>query len=99
MRGDERDHERSYKVVVNGEAQYSIWPLEQPAPDGWTEVGPRGSKAECLAYIRDAWTDMRPLSLRRREDRTADDGDQGPSRDPRKTNLTRTTSATGFSSD
>ena len=54
-----------YQVVVNHEEQYSIWPADRAMPPGWTAVGPSGPKAECLAYIEEVWTDMRPLSLRR----------------------------------
>ncbi|GAA6615352.1 MbtH family protein [Scytonema sp. NUACC26] len=53
-----------YKVVVNHEQQYSIWPSERSNALGWTDVGQSGTKAECLAYIKEVWTDMRPLSLR-----------------------------------
>jgi MbtH protein len=62
----ERDQEDAilYKVVVNHEEQYSIWPLERANPPGWSDGGKSGSKAECLAYIQEVWTDMRPLSLR-----------------------------------
>ncbi len=55
-----------YNVVVNDEEQYSIWPIERAFPLGWREVGKSGSKAECLDYIKEVWTDMRPLSLRKR---------------------------------
>ena len=59
-------HEASaYQVVINGEEQYSIWPEGRQIPDGWRAVGPRGAKADCLKYIDEVWTDMRPLSLRR----------------------------------
>ncbi len=54
-----------YRVVVNDEGQYSIWHVERPIPLGWSDVGKVGNKVECLTYIRDVWTDMRPLSLRR----------------------------------
>ena len=54
-----------YKAVVNQEEQYSIWPIERPNPLGWQDAGKVGSKAECLAYIKEVWTDMRPLSLRK----------------------------------
>ena len=54
-----------YKVVVNAEEQYSIWPAARDNALGWKDVGRSGSKAECLAYIKETWTDMRPLSLRR----------------------------------
>ncbi|HSX61366.1 MAG TPA: MbtH family protein [Tahibacter sp.] len=53
-----------FVVVKNAEQQYSIWPDALPLPAGWTDAGKRGSKAECLAYIEQVWTDMRPLSLR-----------------------------------
>ena len=53
-----------YKVVVNHEEQYSIWPLKKEVPAGWREVGKQGLKEECLAYIEEVWTDMRPLSIR-----------------------------------
>ncbi len=50
-------------VVVNDEGQYSIWPGGRPLPLGWRGVGRQGSKPECMAYIEEVWTDMRPLSL------------------------------------
>ena len=53
-----------YRVVVNHEEQYSIWPDGRDTPAGWSLVGGAGSKDQCLAYIREAWTDMRPKSLR-----------------------------------
>jgi MbtH protein len=55
-----------YKVVINHEEQYSIWPIEKPNPSGWSDVGKTGNKAECLAYIEEVWTDMTPRSLRTR---------------------------------
>jgi len=62
------DHEDTtlYKVVVNHEEQYSIWPAERELPPGWREAGKQGLKAECLEYSKEVWTDMRPLSLRRK---------------------------------
>lgn len=55
-----------YKVVVNHEEQYSIWLVDRENPPGWRDAGKTGSKAECLAYIKDVWIDMRPLSLRKK---------------------------------
>ena len=55
-----------YKVVVNDEEQYSIWPEYKENPLGWYDAGKSGPKAECLSYIKDVWTDMRPLSLRKK---------------------------------
>jgi MbtH protein len=51
-------------VLINGEEQYSIWPAGKAIPEGWSRVGPTGSKAECLAFIEANWTDMRPKTLR-----------------------------------
>jgi MbtH protein len=62
---DEEDDRTLYKVVVNHEEQYSIWFADRDPPAGWREVGKQGPKAECLAYIKEVWTDMRPLSLRK----------------------------------
>lgn len=56
---------RRYVVVLNHEEQYSIWFADRPVPAGWTTVGVEGAKDECLRYIEQAWTDMRPLSVRR----------------------------------
>ena len=58
-----------YKVVVNREEQYSIWPEWSQEPGGWRSVAVSGPKSECLAYIESVWTDMRPLSLRRAMER------------------------------
>lgn len=55
-----------YKVVVNHEEQYSIWPADKENALGWTDTGKIGIKSECLAYIKEVWTDMRPLSLRQK---------------------------------
>ncbi|WBO68713.1 MULTISPECIES: MbtH family NRPS accessory protein [Streptomyces] len=54
-----------YRVVLNDEEQYSIWPADRDLPGGWYEEGTSGTKEECLAHIERVWTDMRPLSLRR----------------------------------
>jgi MbtH protein len=62
---EESDDKLIYQVVINHEEQYSIWPADQECPKGWTSVGKAAPKGECLAYIRDVWTDMRPLSLRK----------------------------------
>jgi MbtH protein len=63
--GDRDTDDRTiYLVVVNHEEQYSIWRADQDVPRGWREAGKKGTKVECLAYIKEVWTDMRPLSLR-----------------------------------
>lgn len=67
---DEEDT-REYKVVVNHEEQYSIWLAHKANPLGWLDAGPRGPKDKCLKYIGEVWTDMRPLSLRKKMDEAA----------------------------
>jgi len=64
MDRNEEDGNVEYRVVVNREEQYSIWRADREIPKGWSRVGKSGSKADCLAYIEQIWTDMRPLSLR-----------------------------------
>jgi MbtH protein len=65
---DEQEDRTRYKVVANHEEQYSIWPADRESPPGWKDVGKSGNKAECLAYIKQLWTDMTPLSLRKSMD-------------------------------
>ena len=60
-----------YVVVVNDEEQYSIWPQYKEVPAGWRTVGVFGPRDQCLAYIQEVWTDLRPKSLRDRLARAA----------------------------
>lgn len=64
MTTSEKESTSIYKVVVNHEEQYSIWLAKQENAPGWQEARKTGSKEECLSYIKQVWTDMRPLSLR-----------------------------------
>jgi uncharacterized protein YbdZ (MbtH family) len=67
----DREDTTIYKVVVNHEEQYSIWPEYKENAPGWNDVGKTGPKADCLAYIKEVWTDMRPLSLRKKMEEMA----------------------------
>lgn len=49
---------------ANQEEQYSIWPADRENPLGWNDAGKSGTKQQCLDYIEEVWTDMRPKSLR-----------------------------------
>jgi MbtH protein len=60
----EDDTQREYRVVCNEEEQYSIWPTSHALPPGWRASDKVGTKAECLAFINEVWTDLRPLSVR-----------------------------------
>jgi MbtH protein len=71
MGWNDEDDKRIYKVVVNDEEQYSIWPADRENALGWKDAGKTGPKAECLAYIKEVWTDMRPLSLRKKMEEAA----------------------------
>lgn len=63
-----------FRVLVNHEEQYSLWPEWKATPGGWRDTGVAGDKKHCLEYVEKTWTDMRPLSLRRFMD------EQAPSR-------------------
>lgn len=71
MSNEPEDDPRIYLAVVNDEQQYSIWWEDRELPLGWYATGKRGTKQECLDYIAEVWTDMRPLSLRRHMDAIA----------------------------
>jgi MbtH protein len=68
---DEDDDKRTYIVVINHEEQYSIWLKGRAVPTGWKPTGKEGLKADCLAYVDQVWTDMRPLSLRKKMQESA----------------------------
>lgn len=58
------DEETTYRVVINDEEQYSVWPADRPLPPGWRAEGTAGLMRDCVAHIDEVWTDMRPRSLR-----------------------------------
>ena len=58
--------ETNYRVVISDEERYSIWPEYKEIPWGWRADTKSGTKQECLDYIKEVWTDMRPLSLRKK---------------------------------
>ncbi len=59
------EYQEMYLVLINHEEQYSLWPSYKPIPAGWKAIGEERTKNECLAYVDEVWTDMRPLSLRK----------------------------------
>jgi len=60
------DDKAIFKVLVNHEGQYSLWPETRENPPGWSLAGKTGTKRECLDHVKTVWTDMRPLSLRKK---------------------------------
>ncbi len=71
MSREDTEDTTTYRVVVNHEEQYSIWPIYLPIPLGWNDTGKNGPKDECLSYVKEVWTDMRPLSLRKKMEAAA----------------------------
>ncbi len=61
-----------YRVVLSIEDQYSIWPIRKEIPFGWSDTGKSGPKEECLSFIKEVWTDMRPRSLKEQMARSSD---------------------------
>lgn len=59
------DRKKPVYIVINHEEQYSIWPSNQKPPSGWRDIGRKGNKEDCLTYIEEVWTDMRPADLLR----------------------------------
>ena len=71
MNNSDREDGIIYRVVVNHEEQYSIWPVERENAPGWRDAGKSGTREECRAAIEEMWSDMRPLSLRRQRESSA----------------------------
>jgi MbtH protein len=76
MNNQNQEDTTIYKVVVNHEEQYSIWPSERENALGWKDAGKNGTKQECLDYIKEVWTDMRPLSLRKKMEESSHENTQ-----------------------
>ncbi len=57
------DENGQYMILVNDEAQYSLWPMFRDVPPGWVVAYPKGTRAECLDWVEKHWVDMRPRSL------------------------------------
>ena len=77
MSWDDEDDKTIYKVVINHEEQYSIWPADRENPLGWKDVGKEGAKQECLDYIEEVWTDITPLRVRWQLGELGRDGGEG----------------------
>jgi MbtH protein len=60
----EMKQESLYKVVVNEEEQYALWPLAMVNSAGWSDAGKTGTKEECMTYVNEVWSDLTPRSLR-----------------------------------
>lgn len=58
------DENGRFVVLVNHDEQHSIWPTFAAVPEGWTVAFGEHSRQDCLRYVEEAWTDMRPRSLR-----------------------------------
>lgn len=69
---NKQESDERYFVVKNHEEQYSIWPYYKPIPNGWKAIGEPRKKEDCLSFIDETWKDMRPLSLRREMEESAD---------------------------
>ena len=48
---EDRADNTIYKVVINHEEQYSIWPADRENPLGWKDAGKTGPKKECLEHF------------------------------------------------
>jgi MbtH protein len=57
------DEDGRFLVLRNDEGQHSLWPAFIDVPAGWQVVHEEDSRAACLQYIEDNWTDMRPNNL------------------------------------
>ena len=62
----------THTVLINDEGQYSLWPIRKRVPNGWRLADKQGTEAECMEYVDEVWTDMRPISLRNSMRKKAD---------------------------
>lgn len=48
-----------FKVIVDTQAKYSVWPEDLDPPLGWSETEASGSLMACLTYISEVWSERR----------------------------------------
>lgn len=53
----------NFLVLINDDGEHSLWPAFIDIPSGWSVALTASSRAACLDYVRENWTDMRPNSL------------------------------------
>jgi len=58
------DEDGIFVALMNDEEQHSLWPSHLAVPDGWRVVHPASTRQDCLDFIEEHWTDLRPLSAR-----------------------------------
>lgn len=58
------DESGTFFVLMNDEEQHSIWPTFAEIPSGWRVAFGEATREDCLTYVNDHWTDLRPRSLR-----------------------------------
>ena len=67
MAWDDEEDTTIYNVVLNHEEQYAIWLVNQKLTDTWRNTDKTTCLwKDCMRYIEEVWTDMRPLSLRKK---------------------------------
>ena len=57
------DKDALFLVLRNEEGQYSLWPQLIKIPQGWRSVFGPVARQECVGFIDQQWTDMRPAAL------------------------------------
>lgn len=65
MQNPFEDPEGRFLVLRNDENQHSLWPAAIEVPAGWTVVVEQSTRQQCLEYVEQTWTDLRPASLSR----------------------------------
>jgi MbtH protein len=51
-----------YTVILGGDDTIALWPADRPVPDGWREIGVRGSRRACVDALEAAAAEIGPSS-------------------------------------
>ncbi len=54
------DADEARTVLVNDAGQYSLWPARLDLPPGWCVAYAASTRQDCLDYVAEHWTDIRP---------------------------------------
>jgi MbtH protein len=63
------DCPKFYRVIVNGDRCYGIWPTDVAVPPGWTPTGFTGTGEAALSQVAELWRMAHTEQDRNRSDR------------------------------
>ena len=65
------DESIPFVIIINEQQQHSIWQETLTVPAGWSPIQEPMSRQKCMNWLERNWTDLRPQSLRQKQEYSA----------------------------